>query len=253
MPGRELHTAGELKRPSDRAGGPGPSPEPGRARNYLVLGEVPVQGGRLVSWSKRLRTRRWAWRRSTQRETILQLVPPSFWVRPGENRSCLGCHEPYNRSRANIDRWPSTAPPVALTNFATRAQTSMKNRGFATTALVSLLALGGRPWAAGSGRWITSQRWTGRVRPGFRELQPLPPAAIESLPWAQPRTAPSMPRPAWLVRRTAARFTSRWMISTKSWKRTPPPDRHTPNQSPGAAVRIAVDTGPAPICVLPRQ
>ena len=29
-------------------------------------------------------------------------VEPLIWVRPGENRSCLGCHEPYNRAPKNF-------------------------------------------------------------------------------------------------------------------------------------------------------
>jgi hypothetical protein len=28
-------------------------------------------------------------------------LPPSFWVRPGENRSCIGCHEPHNSCPEN--------------------------------------------------------------------------------------------------------------------------------------------------------
>jgi hypothetical protein len=33
---------------------------------------------------------------------IIDRCPPMIWVRPGENRSCLGCHEPHNRSPRNL-------------------------------------------------------------------------------------------------------------------------------------------------------
>ncbi len=45
---------------------------------------------------------------------VLQRLPPALWVRPGENRSCLGCHEPYNHSPRNVRPLAATAPPVAL-------------------------------------------------------------------------------------------------------------------------------------------
>ncbi|MGH7968922.1 MAG: hypothetical protein ACREIC_09375 [Limisphaerales bacterium] len=34
-------------------------------------------------------------------KTVLRLAP-SIWVRPGENRSCIGCHEPPNQSPRNF-------------------------------------------------------------------------------------------------------------------------------------------------------
>lgn len=33
---------------------------------------------------------------------LIYRVDPLVWVRPGENRSCLGCHEPYNRAPKNF-------------------------------------------------------------------------------------------------------------------------------------------------------
>jgi hypothetical protein len=32
---------------------------------------------------------------------ILRQTPPVVWVRAGENRSCIGCHEPHGRSPRN--------------------------------------------------------------------------------------------------------------------------------------------------------
>lgn len=32
---------------------------------------------------------------------ILSRLEPSIWVRPGENRACIGCHEPHNQSPRN--------------------------------------------------------------------------------------------------------------------------------------------------------
>ena len=33
---------------------------------------------------------------------VLRHEPPLIWVRPGENRSCIGCHEPHNHSPRNL-------------------------------------------------------------------------------------------------------------------------------------------------------
>jgi hypothetical protein len=44
----------------------------------------------------------------------LAKVAPTIWVRPGENRSCLGCHEPSNRSPRNLRPLAVTAPPAIL-------------------------------------------------------------------------------------------------------------------------------------------
>lgn len=41
-------------------------------------------------------------------------LAPSFWVRPGENRSCVGCHEPYNHSPDNLRPIAATKPPTRL-------------------------------------------------------------------------------------------------------------------------------------------
>jgi hypothetical protein len=47
---------------------------------------------------------------------ILRRVPPTIWVRPGENRICLGCHEPHNRSPKNIRPQAVNIPPANLAN-----------------------------------------------------------------------------------------------------------------------------------------
>jgi hypothetical protein len=46
---------------------------------------------------------------------VLSQLAPAFWVRPGENRSCLGCHEPYNRSPRNVRPLAAFFPSVKLT------------------------------------------------------------------------------------------------------------------------------------------
>ncbi len=45
---------------------------------------------------------------------VLRRLPPSIWVRAGENRSCLGCHEPHNRSPRNFRPLAVNVPPVIL-------------------------------------------------------------------------------------------------------------------------------------------
>ena len=45
---------------------------------------------------------------------VLYRLAPSIWVRPGENRSCLGCHEPHNRSPRNLRPIAASFPPVQL-------------------------------------------------------------------------------------------------------------------------------------------
>jgi hypothetical protein len=47
-------------------------------------------------------------------DRVVRRVPPSLWLRPGENRSCLGCHEPYNRSPRNVRPIAAGLPPVNL-------------------------------------------------------------------------------------------------------------------------------------------
>ena len=45
---------------------------------------------------------------------VLRRLPPSLWVRPGENRSCVGCHQPHNRSPRNVRPLAVKIPAVVL-------------------------------------------------------------------------------------------------------------------------------------------
>lgn len=45
---------------------------------------------------------------------VLRSCPPGVWVRPGENRACVGCHEPHNRAPANRRPRAVQQPPVSL-------------------------------------------------------------------------------------------------------------------------------------------
>jgi hypothetical protein len=45
---------------------------------------------------------------------VVYQQPPALWVRAGENRSCVGCHEPYNRSPRNYRPLAANRPPVRL-------------------------------------------------------------------------------------------------------------------------------------------
>lgn len=45
---------------------------------------------------------------------VIHRLRPSIWLRPGENRSCIGCHEPYNRSPRNLRPLAANFPPATL-------------------------------------------------------------------------------------------------------------------------------------------
>lgn len=49
-----------------------------------------------------------------ERGAVLLRCPPSFWLRPGENRSCVGCHEPHNVCPENVRPLAVLARPVNL-------------------------------------------------------------------------------------------------------------------------------------------
>ena len=53
-----------------------------------------------------------------QGQTLYRLAP-SLWVRPGENRSCIGCHEPSNRSPRNHGLLAAALPPNVLSSGPT--------------------------------------------------------------------------------------------------------------------------------------
>jgi hypothetical protein len=46
--------------------------------------------------------------------TVVERCPPASWVRPGENRSCIGCHEPHNHATENFRPLAVRQPPVRL-------------------------------------------------------------------------------------------------------------------------------------------
>jgi hypothetical protein len=46
---------------------------------------------------------------------VLKTLPPWFWVRPGENRGCIGCHEPHGMAPRNQRPLAAKNLPVKLT------------------------------------------------------------------------------------------------------------------------------------------
>ena len=52
---------------------------------------------------------------------VAQRLAPSIWLRRGENRSCLGCHEPYNRAPRNVRPIAAGLPAVNLGDRTTVA------------------------------------------------------------------------------------------------------------------------------------
>lgn len=56
---------------------------------------------------------------------IVRQVAPSIWVRPGENRSCVGCHAPHNRVPHN-HRPDAVRLPVPLLSVGSEAKFTQK-------------------------------------------------------------------------------------------------------------------------------
>jgi hypothetical protein len=50
----------------------------------------------------------------------LRQCPPLIWVRPGENRSCIGCHEPHNHSPRNVRPMAVWQPVPKLSGEVTK-------------------------------------------------------------------------------------------------------------------------------------
>ncbi len=46
--------------------------------------------------------------------TVLRRLAPSVWVRPGENRGCIGCHEPHGLAPRNRRPLAVKEPPVVV-------------------------------------------------------------------------------------------------------------------------------------------
>jgi hypothetical protein len=68
--------------------------------NYCVLGELPVQadGSFMAEVPANVPL---GFETLDVDHRVLRRETPMTWVRPGENRSCIGCHEPRNRSPRN--------------------------------------------------------------------------------------------------------------------------------------------------------
>lgn len=78
-----------------------------------VLGEVPVEadGSFMIELPA---DQTFGLETLDSQGEVLQQLPPSLWVRPGENRTCIGCHEPSNRSPRNQRPLAIAQPPVRL-------------------------------------------------------------------------------------------------------------------------------------------
>jgi hypothetical protein len=91
--------------------------------NISALGEVPVQadGSFLAEVPADVPI---GFEALDENGRVLRHEAPMIWVRPAENRSCIGCHEPHNRSPHNHRPLAVNAPPLCL---------SLKNSGPAPT------------------------------------------------------------------------------------------------------------------------
>jgi hypothetical protein len=58
---------------------------------------------------------------------VLRREAPMLWVRPAENRSCIGCHEPRNRSPHNHRPLAVSGPVTSLTMKITGAESRKSN------------------------------------------------------------------------------------------------------------------------------
>jgi hypothetical protein len=45
---------------------------------------------------------------------LVRRCPPLVWLRPGENRACVGCHEPHHRAPRNVRPLAANEPPAKL-------------------------------------------------------------------------------------------------------------------------------------------
>jgi hypothetical protein len=91
--------------------------------NVCALGEVPVQadGSFLAEVPADVPI---GFEALDENGRVLRREAPMIWVRPAENRSCIGCHEPHNRAPNNHRPLAVNAPPLCL---------SLKNAGPAPT------------------------------------------------------------------------------------------------------------------------
>jgi hypothetical protein len=91
--------------------------------NISALGEVPVQadGSFLADVPADVPI---GFEALDENGRVLRREAPMIWVRPAENRTCIGCHEPHNRAPHNRRPLAVNAPPLCL---------SLKNAGPAPT------------------------------------------------------------------------------------------------------------------------
>jgi hypothetical protein len=91
--------------------------------NICALGEVPVQadGSFLAEVPAEVPI---GFEALDENGRVLRREAPMFWVRPAENRSCIGCHEPRNRAPHNHRPLAVSVPITCLV---------LKNAGLAST------------------------------------------------------------------------------------------------------------------------
>jgi hypothetical protein len=81
--------------------------------NISVLGEVPVQadGSFLAEVPADVPI---GFEALDENGRVLRREAPMIWVRPAENRSCIGCHEPHNRAPHNHRPLAVSVPLTSL-------------------------------------------------------------------------------------------------------------------------------------------
>jgi hypothetical protein len=91
--------------------------------NVCALGELPVQadGSFMAEVPANVPL---GFETLDENGRVLRREAPMLWVRPAENRSCIGCHEPRNRSPHNHRPLAVSVPITSL---------ALKNAGSATT------------------------------------------------------------------------------------------------------------------------
>jgi hypothetical protein len=112
-----------------------------RAGALGVLGEVPVQpdGSFMAEVPADVPL---GFEALDEQGRVLRRVAPVVWVRPGENRSCIGCHEPHNRSPHN-QRPLAVRAPVPFLGGNTKGNGPEVSETTKHRASVSILPSGG--------------------------------------------------------------------------------------------------------------
>jgi hypothetical protein len=111
----------------------GPTPATTRVRvlaqtspgNISALGEVPVQadGSFLAEVPADVPI---GFEALDENGRVLRREAPMIWVRPAENRSCIGCHEPHNRAPHN-HRPLAVSLPLTSLSLKTAGPTPTKS------------------------------------------------------------------------------------------------------------------------------